>query len=183
MIRGIHHVSLKCGTEEEFRTVKTFYLGLLGLTVRREWPEGIMLDAGNALIEVFRNGPGVRAKGAIRHLAFSTDDVDAASERIKNAGYHVFIEPKDLVLATVPEYRARIAFCTGPLGEEIELFQECEAEPARAAETGASRTDRRVDGASEANAHDGAGEPLREELRSAAAVQREQTGKDEGEQP
>jgi len=39
---------------------------------------------------------------------------------IRKAGYHVFLGPKDIT-APVP---ARIAFCTGPLGEEIELFSE-----------------------------------------------------------
>ncbi len=46
------------------------------------------------------------------------------SERIKNAGDEVFIEPNDIVIKSEPEYHARMAFCYGPLGEEIEFFQE-----------------------------------------------------------
>ena len=36
MIRGIHHISLKCGTPEEFAKAKEFYLGLLGLKKQEE---------------------------------------------------------------------------------------------------------------------------------------------------
>ena len=124
MIAGIHHISMKCGTEEEFRKAKEFYLDLLGFTVAREWPEGIMIDTGNGLLEIFRNGQGVRNKGALRHIAFLTDDTDGTVEKVRNAGYEVFIEPTDIVIRSDPEYPARMAFCYGPLGEEIEFFQE-----------------------------------------------------------
>ena len=45
-------------------------------------------------------------------------------EKLKAAGYEVFVEPKDIVIPSEPEYKARIAFGRGPLGEEIEFFQE-----------------------------------------------------------
>ena len=60
----------------------------------------------------------------IRHFAFATNDVDACVEAVKAAGYEVFIEPKDIEIASTPVFPARIAFCKGPLGEEIELFEE-----------------------------------------------------------
>lgn len=124
MVTGLHHVSMKCGTPEEFQRAKEFYCGVLGLSVRREWPEGVMLDTGNGLIEIFNNGPGELAKGAVRHFALASDDVDGDAERIRKAGYPVFIEPKRIVIPSDPALPARIAFCTGPLGEDIELFQE-----------------------------------------------------------
>ncbi len=46
MIRGIHHVSMKCGTPEEFAAAKTFYCSLLGMRLIREWSEGAMIDTG-----------------------------------------------------------------------------------------------------------------------------------------
>ena len=101
-----------------------FYLNVLGFSAVREWPEGIMMDSGNGLLEIFCNGEGVRTKGAIRHVAFSTDDVDCIIAKVRAAGYEVFIEPKDIVIHSDPEFRARMAFCFGPLGEEIEFFQE-----------------------------------------------------------
>ena len=124
MITGIHHISLKCGTKEEFDKAKDFYLNMLGFSVKREWPEGIMIDCGSVLLEIFCNGEGIKTKGAIRHAAYATDDVDGIIARVRSAGYKVFIEPNDIVIPSVPECRARMAFCIGPLGEEIEFFQE-----------------------------------------------------------
>ena len=124
MITGVHHISLKCGTKEELEKAKDFYLNLLGLSVAREWPNGVMIDAGGIMLEIFSHGTGIRSKGALRHIAFATDDVDEAVARVKAAGYEVFIEPNDLVIPSVPAFHARMAFCYGPLGEEIEFFRE-----------------------------------------------------------
>jgi glyoxylase I family protein len=124
MVTGMHHISMKCGTKEEFDKAKDFYLNLLGFSVKREWPEGIMIDCGSVLLEIFCNGEGIKTKGAIRHAAYATDDVDGIIARVRSAGYKVFIEPNDIVIPSVPECRACMAFCIGPLGEEIEFFQE-----------------------------------------------------------
>lgn len=124
MITGIHHVSMKCGTAEEFARAKDFYLRVLGFSVVREWPEGVMIDSGDGLLEIFCNGAGIRTKGAVRHIAFSTDDVDGIIAKVKTEGYEVFIEPNEITIRSVPEFHARMAFCFGPLGEEIEFFQE-----------------------------------------------------------
>ncbi len=124
MITGLHHISLKCGTPEEFDKAKAFYIDLLGFAKVREWPEGIMIDFGNGMLEIFCNGAGIKTKGALRHIAFATDNVDEMIDKIKSAGYEVFIEPNNIVIKSEPEFHARMAFCFGPLGEEIELFQE-----------------------------------------------------------
>jgi len=115
---------MKCGTKEEFERARDFYLNILGFSIVREWPEGIMLNSGGGLLEIFCNGAGIKSKGAIRHVAFSADDVDGLAAKVKAAGYEVFIEPNDIVIRSEPEFHARMAFCFGPLGEEIELFQE-----------------------------------------------------------
>ena len=124
MITGLHHISLKCGTPEEFEKAKEFYINLLGFAKVREWPEGIMIDFGNGMLEIFSNGSGIKSKGALRHVAFATDNVDEIIDRVKRAGYEVFIEPNDIVIESKPVFPARMAFCIGPLGEEIEFFQE-----------------------------------------------------------
>ena len=124
MIQGIHHVSMKCENPDEIKRVKEFYLDVLGLQMRREWSDGFMIDTGNGLIEVFTNAPGERQLGAIRHFALLTDDTDGLAERIREAGYDVFIAPNDRVIPSEPPFPLRMAFCTGPLGEQIELFQE-----------------------------------------------------------
>ncbi len=124
MIKGIHHISMKCGTDEELENVRNFYVNILGMSICREWNDGMMIDSGNGLIEVFSNGKGERRKGALRHIAFLTDNVDEMAEKVRNAGYTVFVEPNDKVIDSVPEYPFRMAFCYGPLGEEIEFFCE-----------------------------------------------------------
>ncbi len=124
MVTGIHHYSMKCNSQEELDKVKDFYLRLLGFKLKREWNGGIMIDAGNALIEVFCNGEGIKDKGAIRHIAFAADDVDEIVDAVKKAGYEVFIEPNDILIPSNPECRARMAFCYGPLGEQVEFFCE-----------------------------------------------------------
>lgn len=124
MITGLHHVSMKCGTKEEFEKAKDFYLNLLGFSVKREWPEGIMIDFGNGLLEIFSDGEGVKTLGAVRHIAFASDDVDGITDKVRAAGYEVFTEPNDIVIRSNPECHARMAFCYGPLGEEIEFFHE-----------------------------------------------------------
>ena len=42
-------------------------------------------------------------------------------ERVRQAGYEIAVEPKDVELAGSP---IRIAFCWGPMGEYIEFFWE-----------------------------------------------------------
>ena len=123
MIKGIHHVSIKC-IKEDYEKVRTFYLDILGLKVIREWPDGVMLDAAGDILEIFNNGTDTLPKGVITHLAFLTDDVDELAFRVENAGYDVFIKPCDKEIPSDPPYQIRIAFCHGPLGEEIEFFSE-----------------------------------------------------------
>ena len=123
MIKGIHHISMKC-LPEELHKVKDFYISVLGMSIIREWSEGIMFDTGNGLIEIFTNADGMHCLGVIRHFALLTDNVDDAVNKVKAAGYEVFVEPNDKVIPSNPEYPIRMAFCFGPLGEQIEFFCE-----------------------------------------------------------
>lgn len=123
-VYGIHHVCLKCCNEKEYAQVKDFYANVLGLPVKREWVTGIMFDTGNGLLEIFNNGEEHFSKGVIQHFALAVQDVDALVENVKEAGFEVFVEPKDICIPSNPEFPARIAFCKGVLGEEIELFHE-----------------------------------------------------------
>ena len=124
MVKGIHHISMGCDTREQYQKVRAFYCDVLGLRVCREWSNGMMVDTGDGLIEVFHNKPWTRAQGAIQHYALAVEDIDALAERIQAAGYEVFTSPRDIEINSNPPLPARIAFCYGPLGEEIELFQE-----------------------------------------------------------
>ena len=124
MIKGIHHISMKCGTAQELAKVREFYIELLGMKIIREWAEGMMIDTGNGLLEIFTNVEGTHCLGAIRHLALFTDDVDEIAAKVKAAGYDFFIEPNDKVIPSDPPYSIRMAFCYGPLGEQIEFYAE-----------------------------------------------------------
>ncbi|MBR2845520.1 MAG: VOC family protein [Solobacterium sp.] len=122
MIKGVHHISLNC-SEAQLPEVRHFYSELLGLKIIREWPKGIMVEAGNCWIEIMI-GDANRLKGAVRHFAFYTDDTDEAAARVSDAGYELFDGPRDICIASDPPVPARIAFVRGPLGEEIEFFHD-----------------------------------------------------------
>lgn len=124
LIKGVHHVCMKCVTAEQFEEVRKFYGEILGLPVVRSWAAGIMYDLGGSLLEVFSNGAEALPQGVWQHIALATDDVDACVKAVSDAGYAITIAPKDIVIASEPPLPARIAFCIGPMGEEIEFFCE-----------------------------------------------------------
>ena len=127
LICGIHHVALKCDGTAEFEKTLHFYQNVLGLEPVRSWGEGekagAMLSTGDGLLEIFASGKKL-PQGAIRHFALQTERVDDCIAAVRAAGYPITVEPKDIVIASNPPFPARIAFCTGPVGEQIEFFQE-----------------------------------------------------------
>ena len=78
----------------------------------------------NSCIEIFLDGTKSAGEGCIRHFAFGTDHVDEIVEKVRDAGYKVSVEPKDVDMKTDPVFPIRIAFIEGPLHESIELFCE-----------------------------------------------------------
>jgi len=124
---GFHHVAVFV---PDFDAAMQFYKDVLGFTERVTWGEGerraALLDTGDGnYLEVFAGGSTEPTPAKpIQHFALRTSDVDAAIERVRAAGAPVTVEPKDIVLSrganAVP---ARIAFCRGPGGEQIEFFQ------------------------------------------------------------
>jgi predicted GNAT family N-acyltransferase len=131
-ISGMHHISMKCKDKVVFEKSVAFYKDILGFTEERRWAEGVMLQAGSARLEIFCNGEGILEQGAIRHFALETKNVDELAAKVKAAGYEVFIEPKDITIASQPPFHARMAFFYGPLGEQVELFnpEQTSATPA-----------------------------------------------------
>ena len=127
LINGIHHVCIKC-TKEQITKVKEFYCELLGMPILRSWggkePVGFMIDTGAGLIEVFSDADGDLPQGSIRHFALQTKEVDKCIEIVRAKGYEITVEPKDVVIPSTPEFSIRVAFCKGPVGEEIEFFEE-----------------------------------------------------------
>lgn len=128
LIKGLHHASLKCNGSESFQKTVGFYKDILGLPIVKSWGEGdsagIMLDTGAGIIEIFADAQDTPGQGAVRHFALATDDTDACVKAVTDAGYEVFMGPENVDIPSSPAYPVRIAFCKGPLGEEIEFFQE-----------------------------------------------------------
>lgn len=124
IVNGIHHISMKCTNKLELDACIAFYHEILGLPIAREWDGGIMFDTGSGLIELFTNGEIELEQGVIRHFALETKDVNRCVDAVKEAGYEVFVGPKDIEIPSEPPFQARMAFCRGPLGEEIEFFEE-----------------------------------------------------------
>ena len=124
LINGIHHVCIKCVTNEEFEKTKEFYGKTLDLELKRDWGSGVMFETGGGLIEIISGAKENLPQGTVRHVALRTDDVDACIDAVKKAGYAVITEPTDINIASTPVFPVRIAFCCGPMGEEIEFFTE-----------------------------------------------------------
>ena len=126
-VTGIHHIALKAQGLEEFNKTVAFYHELLGLPIARTWGEGnnsaIMLSTGAGLIEIFANGTEAMNQGVILHVELQVENTDDCIEAVRQAGYHIISEPTDVTIPSQPPYPVRIAFCHGPLGEEIEFFQ------------------------------------------------------------
>jgi glyoxylase I family protein len=123
---GFHHVAIKV---RDFDATLKFYMSSLGFTERLRWGEGdsraALLDSGDGnYLEVFAGGPQERKPdGSIIHMAFRTNDVDAAIEVARAAGAEITVEPKDVLISSNPPTPVRIAFFKGPDGEVIEFFQ------------------------------------------------------------
>lgn len=126
LITGIHHIALKAKGLDAFHATIHFYHDILGMPIARQWGSGehiaMMLDTGAGLLEIFANAPDEPGDGALRHMALATADVDACIEAVRAAGYPITVEPKDICIPAEVPYPARIAFCRGPVGEEIEFF-------------------------------------------------------------
>jgi glyoxylase I family protein len=128
LVKGIHHVGIRCVGDEEFHKSIDFYSKVLGLPVAKAWTDSeksaVMLDTGSGYIELFNNGDKHLEQGVIRHVALLTDNTDKCIEAVRKAGYKVTIEPKISTLACETPYPIKFAFFIGPMGEEVELFQE-----------------------------------------------------------
>lgn len=126
-IKGIHHVAIKAKGIDEFRKTVEFYSDILNMPIARRWGEGenqgVMVDTGAGYLEIFANGNEIPKTSLLRHIAFEVESTDACAEKVAKAGYEITMQPKDIVIASNPPLPARIAFCIGPVGEEVEFFE------------------------------------------------------------
>lgn len=125
---GTHHIAVQ--TRDWERSLR-LYRDVLGMQTVIEFgsPERkiMLLDVGDGShIELFEpqsDTPALDAPAAndpVMHFALAVSDTRAALEHVRQAGYEVTLEPKELNLETMS---ITIAFFKGPNGEEIEFFQ------------------------------------------------------------
>lgn len=119
LIEGFHHYSLTCSSLAELDKTISFYCDVLGMSVAKRMDNGAMISFPGGMVEVFANGGGTTKCGAVRHIAFAVSDAAACVSAVKSAGFEVFLGPKEI---QIPMH-AVIAFCYGPLGEQLEFFQ------------------------------------------------------------
>lgn len=125
---GVHHLAVQCRDLDESLH---FYCDVLGMTPALEFTTNrkiVLVDIGDGShIELL----GPRLDGQVSeiaaapghpllHLALTTTDARAAVEKVRQAGYPVTVEPKDIMLNTLAVTNA---FFTGPNDEIIEFFQ------------------------------------------------------------
>lgn len=129
LVSGIHHTCLKCKDEKIFEKTVNFYKNIFGFEVFKDFEfngsPAVMLKCGDGILEIFSDAGVDLPTGIIQHFALKTDNPDACTKAVKDAGYKVTLEPQDLVLNDKKApFPVRVAFCQGPAGEIIEFFQE-----------------------------------------------------------
>ena len=122
LIKGLHHVHLKC-LPEQMDTVLDFYQNTIGMKLLSRKEDNAILDTGCGIFEIFCDAEQLLGQGDLRHVAFSTDDTDAAIRACEAYGCKIKEYPVNVVFGLAEPTPARIAFAYGPIGEEIEFFQ------------------------------------------------------------
>lgn len=125
---GAHHIAVQT---RDWEASLRLYRDVLGMALVAEFgsPERkiILLDMGDGShMELFEPTSKTPAPGEpagndpITHIALATTDARAATEHVRQAGYEITVEPKDVQLGALS---VTIAFFRGPNGESIEFFQ------------------------------------------------------------
>lgn len=126
---GTHHIAVQ--TRDWAASFK-LYRDVLGMPVAAEFGSAerkiVLLDCGDgSYMELFEPKDDTPAPGAeaandpVFHFALATTDTRAATERVRQAGYEITVEPKDIDLTG--DLSVTISFFKGPNGEVIEFFQ------------------------------------------------------------
>lgn len=124
LINKVHHVAMRANAGEQFDKTLHFYTQVLGLPLKRQWAGGAMVAIGESVLELFKGGEIIEQKGVLQHIALGTDDLQACLDAVTAAGYEMISGPKEVTIPSEPPFPLKCAFVRGPLGEEIELFEE-----------------------------------------------------------
>ena len=124
----MHHVTV---STSDINASMKLYQDVLGMTPVTNFTmpdkDVYLLDIGDGShIELFHI-PGVSfgkldnaVNHPLQHIALATSDTEESIEKVRAAGYEVTMEP---VVVDIGKFSAKIAFFTGPSGEEIEFFE------------------------------------------------------------
>ncbi len=132
MVKGLHHVALRCTGLENYQETLDFYLNIIGMKLRYSWGEGLnaasMLELNGGVLEIFAQGRAAGDIGAVNHFCFATDDPVSAAVKVAEAGYPVLVPPTevrlDLTAPSRSELKLVYSYCMGPVGEVIEFYKE-----------------------------------------------------------
>lgn len=91
LIKGIHHVSMKCSSTEEYEKTIDFYKNILGIPVAREWQAGIMLDTGNGIVEIFNDGDDARTRASVRTVILYFSPIIILSDNATGLVFTLYI--------------------------------------------------------------------------------------------
>jgi glyoxylase I family protein len=125
---GTHHIAVQT---RDLEASLHFYRDVLGMNIVAEsgLPERkiILLDIGDGShVELFAptadtpTADSPAPNDPIIHFALVTTNTRSAIEHVRQAGYEVTMEPKEIELVG---RKATIAFFKGPNGEMVEFFQ------------------------------------------------------------
>lgn len=125
---GTHHIAVQT---RDWEKSMAFYQDVLGMKLVAEFgsPERkiVLLDAGDGShIELFQPTDATPSEGdgavndPVIHFALAATDARAATERVREAGCKITMEPTDVDLGAL---KVTISFFIGPSGEVIEFFQ------------------------------------------------------------
>jgi glyoxylase I family protein len=123
---GAHHIALQT---HDWDASLRLYRDVLGMQIVAEFGPAerriLFLDLGDGShMELFAPLPATADQPAsanmFTHIALATTDTRQVTEQVRQAGYTITVEPKDVQLGSIA---ATIAFFTGPNGETIEFFQ------------------------------------------------------------
>ena len=125
---GTHHVAIQT---RDWEASLRLYQDVMGMTplVTFGTPERkiMLLDTGDGShMELFQptgetaEPDSPSPNDPLTHMAFATTDARAAIEQVRQAGYEVTVEPKDVNLGGM---EVTVAFFKGPCGEVLEFFQ------------------------------------------------------------
>jgi catechol 2,3-dioxygenase-like lactoylglutathione lyase family enzyme len=139
--KGLAHIAIQA---LDYKKTITFYQEVLGFKIGHFWsfPQFQIIEAsmlvspdGRTCLEIFDNDAVIAAQGkkaetsddvrhgALLHVAFYVDDVDAIYQKALAFGADTCIEPMTLTLCN-PPLQVRNTLIHSPNGEVIELIEE-----------------------------------------------------------